>query len=114
MQGPVAVLLRATVVSMVPAAPLLPTTEPCSAAVAHRAVPADVVGEPPVEEVVEVVDLAVVVGPELVVEGADVDDVDEPDEHAPSATPAARNATTRPPKRCFMIALLRIDGRPRP
>ena len=37
--GTVAVLFRATVVSMVPAAPLLPTTEPVSAAVAHRTGP---------------------------------------------------------------------------
>jgi len=103
MQAAPAVLFKATVVSMVPAAPLLPVTDPSSAAVAHRAVPDEVVGEPPV---VEVVDLAVVVGPELVVDRDDVVGLDEPDEHAARVTPAARKATTRPPGRCFMVALL--------
>jgi hypothetical protein len=42
MHGEEAVLVRATVVSMVPAAPLLPTTAPFRLAVVHRVVPATV------------------------------------------------------------------------
>ena len=69
MHGVGDVLLRATVVSMVPAAPLLPTTDPWRRAVAHRAVPGDVVGDPPVDEVVDDV-------PRVEVEVAEVVEVD--------------------------------------
>jgi hypothetical protein len=72
----VAVLFRATVVSMVPAAPLLPATEPASA---------DVVG------VLDAVDLGdlVVVDVRTVVVGDD-----ELDEHAASRGPPRATQTT--------------------
>jgi hypothetical protein len=100
MHGVGDVLLRATVVSMVPAAPLLPMTDPCRRAVAHRAVPGDVVGVPPVDEVVADVARVEVVEAEVV-----EDAVDGLDEHAPSIAPERASAATRPP-RYLMLALL--------
>jgi hypothetical protein len=88
------VLRRATVVSMVPAAPLLPTTEPVSAAVAHRTGPvATVVAVRPAGVVdVEMIEVEVEADPadadpEVVV-GAGAFD-----EHAPSRPPPRTAAT---------------------
>jgi hypothetical protein len=94
------VLLRATVVSMVPAAPLLPMTDPWRRAVVHRAVPGDVVAAPPVDEVVADVPRVEVVDAEVV----EVE-VDGLDEHAPSIAPDRASAATRP-QRYLMLALL--------
>ena len=110
-QGTDAVLLSATVVSMVPAAPLLPTTEPDSAAEAHRAVPAVVDVDPDgvVEAVVD--DEA----PEVVVAPV-VDVVDELEEQAPRTAPPSATAATSPirracrPPRVRSILTLRASG----
>src|ERR1700680_570416 len=82
------------VVSMVPAAPLVPETEPVRLVVAQRAGPPEVVDvEEEVDEdpdVVVVDDLPVVAGV-LVVEGDD-----DPEEHAPSAIPPSATKATVP------------------
>jgi hypothetical protein len=78
------VLLRATVVSMVPAAPL-PEVDPVRLPVAQRAGPLEVVDvdeEADEDSEVVVVDDRPVVAGVLVVEGDD-----DPEEQAPSATP---------------------------
>jgi hypothetical protein len=92
----VAVLFRATVVSMVPAAPLLPATEPASAEVAHLVRPEVVgvdeeAGTPDVVGVLDAVDLGdlVVVDVRTVVVGDD-----ELDEHAASRDPPRATQTT--------------------
>jgi hypothetical protein len=92
-----AVLLRETVVSMVPAAPLLPAMTPLRADVAHWASPADVVGGA-VEVDVEVEAAAVVV-----VE-------DEFDEQAPRRHPPTTSAATSPPLRSLTTTPL-LAGR---
>lgn len=81
-------LRKANVISMVPAAPLLPTSDPLRAEVGHWAGPVDEVDD--VDEVEEVV----VAGGEVVVDddadGRVVVGVDEgPDEHPASTDPSA-------------------------
>ncbi len=89
--GADAVLFRATVVSMVPAAPLLPTTEPDSAAVAHRTGPAAALVVEALDDVVVtapvVVEPLAVGGGPLVVVG-----VEDPDEQALKSMPLSRIA----------------------
>jgi hypothetical protein len=103
----VAVLLRATVVSMVPAAPLLPTTDPLRWPVAHRVVPAEVVVGP--------VEGLVVVDPWPDGLAADVVEVVEPDgrvapdEQAASARPKTASVTARPTG-TLIVALLVVVG----
>jgi hypothetical protein len=103
MHDEVAVLFRATVVSMVPAAPVLPAIVPVRADAAQAAGPGDVVDEATVEEDVVVVpeDPPVdVVAALVVVVGDDV-----LDEQAPSTHPEATSANIRPPKRSFTMLL---------
>lgn len=91
MHGVAAVLRMATVVSMVPAAPLLPTIDPTSLAVAHRTAPAEVVDEADAEVVDEVDGVPLVeVGAPVVVED------DDPEEHAPTSAPPMANPAARP------------------
>ncbi len=80
---------------MVPAAPLLPTTDPVSAVVVHRAGPAGVVDEDAEGDVDTVVELgaAVVLGDAVVLAG------DALDEHAPRTTPPMAAAITTPAPR---------------
>jgi hypothetical protein len=85
------VFLRATVVSMVPAAPLLPAMLPARPAVAHADVPEAVVGGA-VEGVGELEDVLaddplVDVGDEVVVGADDVD------EQAPNTVPHSKPPT---------------------
>jgi len=91
------VLVRAKVVSMVPAAPLLPTTEPDSADVAQRVVPAAVVDVGGLDVLVLGVDGLEVVTDARVVEGAAVVfEVDGLEEHAPSSAPPNTVAAATP------------------
>jgi hypothetical protein len=103
-----AVLLRETVVSMVPAAPLLPAMTPLRADVAHWASPADVVGGA-VDEVTVVDEWRVEVDVE--VEAAAVVVVeDEFDEQAPRRHPPTTSAATSPPLRSLTTTPL-LAGR---
>src|ERR1035438_8308071 len=107
MQRVVAVLRRPTVVSMVPAAPLLPTIDPTRPAVVHRVGPVEVVDGAGLE----VVDGAGVVDevdgiPLLDVGPAVVDDDDDPEEHAPSAAPPIASPATRPMPRTPWVSFI--------
>src|ERR1019366_10022871 len=107
MQGVVAVLRRPTVVSMVPAAPLLPTIDPTRPAVAHRVGPVEVVDGAGVE----VVDGAWVVDefdgiPLVDVRPAVVDDDDDPEEHAPSSAPPIASPAIRPMPRTPLVSFV--------
>jgi hypothetical protein len=85
------------VVSMVPAAPLLPERDPVRLVVAQRAGPPEVVD---VDEEVGADTEVVVVDDRPVVAGVpDVEGDDDPEEHAPSATPPSATKTTVPTAR---------------
>jgi hypothetical protein len=95
---------------MVPAAPLLPTTEPDSAVVAHRAGPAAVL----VVEALGAVEVATPVVVELPAGAAPpvvVDDADEPDEQALSTVPLHRIA---PATAATTTGLVTLIDRPPP
>jgi hypothetical protein len=110
--GADAVLFRATVVSMVPAAPLLPTTEPERDDEVQRAGPtaAVVVGAPDDVDVVAtvVVDVVVEAGAPVVV------DVDGLDEQALRTVPPTRAAATAAATTTGLVTLGTLIDRPRP
>jgi hypothetical protein len=89
---------------MVPAAPLLPTTVPDSAEVAHREGPgfAVVVGPLVDEDPADSPEGAVVDGAAEVVDGAE-----DPDEQALSTDPVTTAAATRHPERPHLRMALR-------
>ncbi len=91
-------LFKATVVSIVPAAPLLPPMETVRLAVEQRAGPAGVADVDVDDEGDDEVDVEEAL---LDVGGRVVEDDDDPDEHAASPALRARAATT--PTNCFFI-----------